>query len=516
MAGPLTTLLLSGLLAAAPGGFTFEGRQASARTEQPDGFFIQGPLPFTDLAESGTGSATLSVDDRVSAPEATYGDQATFSATFRLGVTEYRVELSQAGFPPLQRYEPAPSLPLPAPPPHTVGGGVLLSVPLYGDSGLGWAAMTRSHAAIAVWGVGRVWRNGTLLTDAAFIHVAALDAGAFADDDTHRLLRQARFEDTELVVLAYNLPARLEPRGFIQFVFEDVGIDLDGRSLPWVAVVENTGNITVDPRWLTPVPPTVYYGVAPVLTPPLPVEAATGGSGPGVLATPPTVLGMPTTSDTVAVAGGERVFVGGPAGSVVTEGGATIATGASVLSTPVEPVVTSGAFPTTPDAPNPPVNISGFVPGTPAPGSLAAAEGFLTPGTAPPGTSPTLGAVRTVTDVQSNVVTAGSFAVVPLPAGNFDAFLGTAQVSPGIIATAQPLNTDPGVPPAALLGSPAPLNAAPASPLFGTPTPLNATPAVTLPATPVPGNVSPGASPAATPAAPSVGVTAPGAIPPTN
>ncbi len=70
MAGTLTTLLVSGLLAQAPGGFTFEGREASARTEQPDGFFIQGPLPFTDLAERGSGSASLQVEDRVSLPSA--------------------------------------------------------------------------------------------------------------------------------------------------------------------------------------------------------------------------------------------------------------------------------------------------------------------------------------------------------------------------------------------------------------------------------------------------------------
>ncbi|NVJ28093.1 hypothetical protein HUW62_43485, partial [Myxococcus sp. AM011] len=100
MAGPLTTFLLSGLLAAGPGGFTFEGRQASARTEHPDGFFIQGPLPFTDLAETGRGSAELTVEDRVDLPEATYGDKAAFSSLFRLGATDYRVELSHAGFPP--------------------------------------------------------------------------------------------------------------------------------------------------------------------------------------------------------------------------------------------------------------------------------------------------------------------------------------------------------------------------------------------------------------------------------
>jgi len=294
--------------------------------------------------------------------------------------------------------------------------------------------MTRTHAAIAVWGVGSVWRNGTLLTDAAFVHVAALDAGAFADDDTHRLLRQARFEDTELVVLVWNLPARLEPRGFVQFVFEDVSIDLDGRSLPWVAVVENTGNITVDPRWLTPVPPSAYSGGIPVLLPP--EFAATGGSG---------VTGT--------TAGTSRVSVGG----------ATTASGAAVGSLPVEPGVTSGTFPT-PQPRSPPVNITG---------------------------------VPTVTAAPSNTATAGSFSVVPLSPGDFNAFSGTAQVSPGILATAPPLSSSAVTPSSGLLAAPAPITASPATPLFGAPTPLNATPAAPLPGPPAPGNVTAGASPAA-------------------
>ena len=150
MAGPISTFFLSGLLAAAPGGFTFEGLEASARTGQPDGFFIQGSLPFTDLAESGTGSASLTVEDRVSLPGATFGDKGQLEASFRLGATEYRVELTQPGFPPEQASGQGASGPMPRPPPHAIGGGVLVDVPLYGDSGLGWTAMTRTHAAMAV------------------------------------------------------------------------------------------------------------------------------------------------------------------------------------------------------------------------------------------------------------------------------------------------------------------------------------------------------------------------------
>ncbi|MCP3163658.1 hypothetical protein [Myxococcus qinghaiensis] len=495
MAGPLTTFLLSGLLAAGPGGFTFEGRQASARTEQPDAFFIQGPLPFTDLAESGRGSANLTVEDRVDLPGATYGDKAAFSALFQLGATDYRVELSQAGFPPSQALGQAPSRPLPQPPPHTVGGGVLLNVPLYGNSGLGWSAMTRTHAAVAVWGVGSVWRNGRLLTDTAFVHVGALDAGAFADDDTHRMLRQARVGDTELVVLVWNLPPEAEPRGFLQFIFEDVAINVDGVSVRSVEVVENTGNVTGDPYVLTPVPASVYPGVPPLL-PPAPVpQQATGGSGLSTTAT------AGQDASLVIPDGTTRVRVGGSDGQVVTEGGAALGTGANVLVAPREPEVTSGVSPIS-STPNPPVNTSTVVPGTPA-----LSPGFTT--VAPGAAAPSVNTTTSVFGTPANLSTTGSFSVPALTAApSFDAFSGTAQVSPGIIGTAPPLNADPATPPAALLGAPAPLNSASAPPLLGSPTPLNAAPAIGLPATPLPGNAAPATgvgstvAPAAGPAAP--------------
>ncbi|MBZ4416975.1 hypothetical protein [Myxococcus sp. RHSTA-1-4] len=329
MAGPFTTLLLAGLLATSPGGFTFEGREASARTERPDGFFIQGPLPFTDLAESGSGSASLSVEDRVSLPGATYGDLGQLSATFRLGGVEYRVELTRPGFPPPQALGRAVSGPLPPPPPHAIGGGVLLDVPMYGDSGLSWAVMTRTHAAVAVWGVGSVWRNGQLLTDMAFVHAAALAAGAYADDGTHRLLRQARFGDSELVVAAWNLPVSVEPRGFVQFVLEDVAISVGGVDVPSVAYLENTGNPPADWSLLTPVPPTAILGAPPLASPP-PAETGVGGGGTAGGATDLEAApgGAPETTPGAAtglgVAGGGRDIVGTEGGGVVTVGGATI------------------------------------------------------------------------------------------------------------------------------------------------------------------------------------------------
>ncbi|MFP2958298.1 hypothetical protein ACLEPN_10780, partial [Myxococcus sp. 1LA] len=441
MAGPFTTYLLSGLLAAAPGGFTFEGREASARTEQPDGFFVQGSLPFTDLAETGTGSASLTVEDRVDLPGATFGDKGTLEASFRLGATEYRVELTQPGFPPEQARQQAVSGPLPRPPQHTIGGGVLLDVPLYGDSGLGWSAMTRTHAAVAVWGVGSVWRNGQLLTDTAFVHAAALAAGAYADDDTHRLLRQARYDDTELVVLVWNLPPQAEPRGFIQFVFEDVAIDVGGVAVRSRPFVENTGGPPLSWQSLTPVPPSATVG-APVTASPPPAPSAFGGSGTaGVDGT--------VATDTGAVT---RVVVPAtsPGGLAATPTPSATVPGAPV--TPVSPEIISGSFPTPTPVTNAPVTYSGQLPVTPVEGTT------VTVGAAPGSTSTGRFAPPPA------VSTFGSFTVQPLAPGSFDAFVGTGQSSAGIIATEPPLNSSPATPPPGLLSTPAPLNAGPPTP----------------------------------------------------
>src|SRR5687768_13804588 len=102
MAGIFSTLLFSGLLAAAPDGFTFDGPEVTARTTSPTGFFVQGPVPFVNQTERGTGSAELTVEDRLTAPRATFGDVGRLSARFRIGGTEYAVELTSAGFPPAQ------------------------------------------------------------------------------------------------------------------------------------------------------------------------------------------------------------------------------------------------------------------------------------------------------------------------------------------------------------------------------------------------------------------------------
>ncbi|QRK07995.1 hypothetical protein JQX13_49935 [Archangium violaceum] len=253
MAGFLSSFVLTGLLAAGPVGFTFDGPEATARTVGNVGFFTQGPTPFTDLFERGTGSAELSARDRISDARALYGDAGSLVATFDIAGDSYRVELDQVGFPPAQALAgKSMTGALPPPPAQAIAGGVVLNQDMHGGAPLGAPNMSRVRAAVALWGVGRVWRNGQLLTDTAVIHAAALERGAHADDDTFRTLPVARPGDTELDVLVWNLPREAEPRGFIQFDFEDVAITVDGVDVPAVAVVPTAG---------------VFVGVAPPSSP---------------------------------------------------------------------------------------------------------------------------------------------------------------------------------------------------------------------------------------------------------
>ena len=240
MVGTFFQLTMISLLAAAPAGdFTFEGYEASARTTSPVGFFAQGTAPYPNQFERGYGSASLSAVDRVPALGASYGDTARFEAEFRLGETRYRVELTEPGFPPMQAAGATAGSPAALRPGFPVGGGVILDRPLNGASGLGWTATTQVHAAVAVWGVGSVWRNGQLITDSAVIQAAALSHGSQADDETHSTLPLARAGDTELHVLVWNLPRSVEPRGFLQLSFDDVEISLAGQSVPSVAALPN-------------------------------------------------------------------------------------------------------------------------------------------------------------------------------------------------------------------------------------------------------------------------------------
>jgi hypothetical protein len=528
MAGFLSTLVVSGLLTAAPGGFNFDGPEVSARTTSPTGFFIQGPAPLANQTERGSGSAELTVEDRIAVPRATFGDSGRLSARFRIGGTEYGVELTAVGFPPAQALQGVSS----APPQRVqwpVGGGVILDVDLHGDSGLGFSNAPRMHAGVALWGVGRVTRNGQLLTDSAVIHAAALTAGARSDDDVHGLLPAARAGDHELYVLAWNLPASVEPRGFIEFSFDNVAIAWNGVTLPSVAALPNSvgpgGGAIVSNA---PVPGAGSLGLSLV-----PAQQGVGGSGAaGTAGATGAAAGQPL--DPFINQGRVSIAVGQPtADAAARQGSATGTTTPTGAVTSADPFLNegrvgvsaeqSGAGPSGPPG-------SGFIQ-TPSgtqgqPDPFLARDGrvALSANTAPVagGGLATFG---------TSLGTSGNFSVLPIgpavPGASFN-FGGTGSdldvnrtpsivgTVPGqsaavpLISTPQPLNAQPPVP---LVADPTPLTAQSPVPLVSTPQPLNATPLSASPG--VVG--TPGAAPAptttATPA-PAAGGAAPGGAAP--
>ncbi|HVG57486.1 MAG TPA: elastin [Hyalangium sp.] len=507
-----------GLLAAGPaGGFSFEGHEASARTTSPVGFFAQGNTPYPSQWERGYGSASLSAQDRVSALGASYGDKGRFEAELRLGEARYRVELNEPGFPPSQASGEAAGRLAALRPGFPVGGGVILDRDLNGGSGIGWPAATQVHAAVALWGVGSVWRNGQLLTDSAVIQAAALSHGAQADDEVHSNLPVARAGDTELNVIVWNLPLSAEPRGFLQFSFDDVEISLAGRPVPSVAALPNVVGLESGEA----MPPAGAFGANGLFLPTTPIPPpgeGVGGSGfdvnavpetgqPGGPVTPvgPTTLSGPASPNPSVVPGlsvGTEATQVGTAVPGIPGVPTTPITGPVTGTTPVGPgAITpdtiSGTFPTL-GAPTPPANISGSIPGTPAPGSEVADQQTVTPGAPPPGGSAETGVALEQAPLGPSPT--GIF-TVPISPPSFSNFVGTGQVSPGIVATPAPLGSDPTTPTPPLLGSPAPLTASPATPLLGTPAPLNIAPPPALITTPAPANAIPGTT-TTTPAAP--------------
>ncbi|MFY0569239.1 elastin [Archangium lansingense] len=520
MAGFLSSFVLTGLLAAGPGAFSFDGPEVSARTTGNVGFFTQGAVPFTDLFERGTGSVELSVRDRIADPRATYGDAGSLVATFDLGGDSYRVELDQAGFPPAQARNGLPEMgPLPGAPAQPIAGGVVLDQDMHGGAMLGSYNTSRVHAAAAVWGVGRVWRNGELLTDTAVIHASALAQGAHADDGTFRTLPVARPGDTELTVLVWNLPREAEPRGFIQFDFDDVAITVNGNDVPAVAVVPTAGTVAGVAPPTSPVPGGTSLGAVPNSA--LSQQQGVGGSGVVVTGQTGTdaVDGLSDPVRTQQLAPVADTTLPGPAslqGGVIdpflnpgrvtplnqdpTQPGVETPGTVGSTTTPIVPDAfltpelpgrvainanepgapgqLDAQFPgqTTPIVPQafqnnparvtigdelPPTTVGGFVPLTPAPQSST----FLS--------------------------TQGSFSVVPLVPGvaGPEFTFGGTRVASGVVRTPSPAQVQtPAVP---FVATPQPLTAQQPVPLVATPPPLNGQPPVPLIATPPPLNSQP-------------------------
>lgn len=471
MVGIFSSVMLAGLLAAGPSGVNFEGPRVTARTTGSTGYFTQGALPFTDLFERGMGSADFSVQERVADPRATYGDTGRFEATFTLGASTYRVELDQVGFPPdTTRHD---SGPVPPPPAQPISGGVVVDQDLHGGAPLGAPNMTREHAAAALWGVGRLWRNGQLISDTALIHAAALDRGAHADDDTFRVLPVARPGDAELDVLVWNLPTAAEPRGFIQFDFDDVAIEWNGVPVPVAAVVPNAGSFYgLSPASSPVVGGAALGGVAITSTP----TSAQGTGGSGLANANQTVvdgLSDPTRAQQLAPEADVNLpAIANQQGNAIPQ--AFRNDGRVSLSVPTTNTASGIPEPGTSSVPVIPepfltadrirtANTTTETPSTATANTTSFGTSSLATTTAPTNAS------TSNIGQPSLLTTSGSYAVLPQLSGPSFAFGGT-WIAPSIITTPNPGNEQPAVP---LVASPQPLNGLAAVPLIAAPQPGN-------------------------------------------
>ena len=162
MATCLSMLALLGVLQGQPLSFTFDAPTATAETRDRRGFFLQGRDLGANLYEAGTGTVSITAEDRVKGGSATYGDAATLQAEFRLGNDEWVVTLDRPGFPSRRAGGSLEA-------PWRVDGGVLTNAWVNGVTGIGPGTVPSGLAAVAIYGVGRVERNGELVSDTAMI-----------------------------------------------------------------------------------------------------------------------------------------------------------------------------------------------------------------------------------------------------------------------------------------------------------------------------------------------------------
>lgn len=223
--GAFTSLVAAAALAQA-GGFSFDGIQAEAETTGQNAFIATGADPSVQQFGEARGEARLVTEDRIGVPRATYGDKAQFAAVIRSGLVEYRIELLEAGAPPVDGEAQPPPFATP------LEGGVRTSDVVFGRTGMGPAGMPPARSATSIFGRAQITRNGVVVDPAAPVQIHALATGVHADDDTRRRLPAARAEDTELIVYAPRIASDLVPNGYLLVTFEDVAISVAGRRVP--------------------------------------------------------------------------------------------------------------------------------------------------------------------------------------------------------------------------------------------------------------------------------------------
>ncbi|MGQ0506658.1 MAG: hypothetical protein ACT4TC_15205 [Myxococcaceae bacterium] len=443
----------------------------SASNQGLTAYVVKGSLPHSDTFLQGGGVVSLDLTDRVRGAAAMSGDSGRLYARLSVGGASYEIHLDRIGF---TRADLSAGAGLR----HPIEGGVMFDRWLNGATGFGFAVATPVHAMAAVWGVGRVIKDGQTLTDRALIHAAALDRGSHSDDSTHRMLPQARAGDGEIYILAENLPVAAEPTGFVQVEFDDVRISYDSQSLALLNEVPNVPD--------TGTPVVSYAGGPSTFTI---AESGTGGSG----LAPPTVTASPL--------------------AYLPMSGVTLLPG--TLTTPAAAPSASGTATPLPLGsnvpPTPPASSTQATPTLPGTGTLPAIGGNpgVTPSAGPATLPPTGGSSGLVSSVRPSspelvspgipatpdVLTADTPTAQPVtPQTLPTAFTQTPQVlrsgTPSTVAepstAVTPLTpltpiANNGSQVTALPATPAPTNVAAATPLPTGISPANALPASTAP-----------------------------------
>jgi hypothetical protein len=339
------------------GGVSFSGTKVSASDKNGSAFVMTGVDPTADEWRPTLGHVSLSVDDRVEMPNATFGDQGTLHAEVRdADGDSWTVDLDRPGF-PVRAGQPAS--PVRGWLRFPMAGGVLTDTDLQGFTGVGLLRGPQVHAAAAVWGEGTVRLNGQVVTEHALVEADALTAAAHSDDGTFRTLREARPGDAEVVVYVANLPVQSAPRGFLLFGFEDVDVSVGGSAVASQLTVPNSGQ---SPTEIT-APTGPVNAASPVL--------GVGGSGSA---------GTSSSAGNTAAANGTFSSPGIPASPTVANNGQT--------TTPLVPTPTpsnAGAATPLPQTPAP----ANSAPATPLPTSPTPITGTAVPSTPGAGASPT-------------------------------------------------------------------------------------------------------------------------------
>lgn len=190
--GVLTAWMVLAAAGLPAAGVDFDGPRIEVRLQSPGGMLVKGDTP-----QLAWGQLTLDAQDRVQAPQLTYGDTGTLEARIRSGEDTYELKLVQAGFPPVAGKKPV------AKAPARTEGGVAVEE---GEEALD---------TVTLRGLAELKHNGKVVAPQARV-----------------LVRADRGRGPALRVVVDGLPRKQFPGGSLEARFDDVLIAKAGEAAP--------------------------------------------------------------------------------------------------------------------------------------------------------------------------------------------------------------------------------------------------------------------------------------------